>query len=237
MKIHEVAQGTPEWFAARLGKATASHAAELRATLKSGKEAAGRRNYRTQLVLERITGKPVASEFSNFHMERGTNLEADAILRYEGFSGHVVLPVGFCEHDTLAAGVSPDGLVLGDELVNLEVKCPLPAIHLETIRDRAVPKKYLHQLTHGQWVLGASASVFVSYCPAFDSPLDLIVVPVARLTDEIAEHEPAVIKFLEEVDQELHEVWGLRAQLKASLGEATVDEALTALSIEAGEAS
>ena len=61
-------QGTPEWFNSRLGKVTASRVADVLATIKSG-ESASRRNYRMQLVCERLTGKKEET-FTNAHMER-----------------------------------------------------------------------------------------------------------------------------------------------------------------------
>ena len=50
-------QGSPEWFAVRCGRATASRFSDVLATIKSG-EAASRRNYKAQLVCERLTGVP-----------------------------------------------------------------------------------------------------------------------------------------------------------------------------------
>ena len=50
-------QRTDEWFAARCGKVTASRIADVMATIKSG-EAASLKNYRAQLVAERLTRIP-----------------------------------------------------------------------------------------------------------------------------------------------------------------------------------
>ena len=50
-----IVQGTPEWFAARRGKVTASRVADLMARTKSG-FAASRANYKAELVLEILTG-------------------------------------------------------------------------------------------------------------------------------------------------------------------------------------
>ena len=48
-------QRTEDWFEARLGRATASRFKDVMLTIKSG-EAAGRKNYRAELVAERLTG-------------------------------------------------------------------------------------------------------------------------------------------------------------------------------------
>jgi hypothetical protein len=50
-------QRTPEWFAKRLGKVTASRIADLMAKTKTG-PGASRANYLAQLVTERLTGTP-----------------------------------------------------------------------------------------------------------------------------------------------------------------------------------
>ena len=55
--VLDVAQRSPEWFAARCGRVTSTAAADMLATIKSG-EAAARRDLRTRLVCERLTGIP-----------------------------------------------------------------------------------------------------------------------------------------------------------------------------------
>src|SRR3990167_6818325 len=54
---HQIEQRTPEWHALRCGRLCGSKAADMLATISKG-EAAGRRNLRMQLMLERITRKP-----------------------------------------------------------------------------------------------------------------------------------------------------------------------------------
>ncbi len=51
-------QQTEEWIRARLGKATASRMGDIMAKTKSGPPAASRKNYRAELVVERMTGLP-----------------------------------------------------------------------------------------------------------------------------------------------------------------------------------
>ena len=50
-------QRSAEWIAARVGKATASRFKDILTTIRNG-EAAARRNYRAELVAERLTGMP-----------------------------------------------------------------------------------------------------------------------------------------------------------------------------------
>ena len=64
-----IEQGSPEWFAQRCGKATASKIADIIAKTKSG-PSASRKNYKAQLVAERLTGT-VAESYSNAAMQWG----------------------------------------------------------------------------------------------------------------------------------------------------------------------
>ena len=69
-------QRTDEWFAARIGKVTASRVADVIAKTKSG-QSASRANYAADLVVERLTGQK-AQGFSNAAMEWGTQTEPQA---------------------------------------------------------------------------------------------------------------------------------------------------------------
>ena len=76
-----IEQGTDAWRLQRCGLATASRFADVMATVKTG-ESADRRNYRAQLVCERLTGKPVET-YSNRAMLVGTEREPDARALYQ----------------------------------------------------------------------------------------------------------------------------------------------------------
>jgi hypothetical protein len=93
-------QGSPEWFLlARCGIPSASKFACVMAKIKTG-EAAERRNYRTDLVVERLTGRPLEG-FTTAAMKQGTEREPFARMAYEARTGLIVQEVGFCRHDTL----------------------------------------------------------------------------------------------------------------------------------------
>lgn len=64
--MSDIVQGTPEWFAARLGKVTASRVADVIARTKTG-YSTSRTNYLAQLVAERLTGT-VEDGYSNAAM-------------------------------------------------------------------------------------------------------------------------------------------------------------------------
>ena len=201
--IIDCMQGSPAWCAARAGRLTGSVASAILATLKTGGEPAARRDLRTQLALERITGGPIAEDsYTNADMARGTALEPAARAAYEQRSGALVRQVGFLQHPELLAGCSPDGLIDEDGL--LEIKCPRPANHLRLVRaGTVVPSEHLPQITHNLWIAGADWCDYVSYCPLFPAPLDLIVIRVLASSLDLAAYELAARLFLGEVDAEV----------------------------------
>jgi len=103
-------QRTEEWFSARLGKVTASRVADVLAKIKSG-ESASRKNYKMELVVQRLTGK-AGESFTNAAMEWGTEQEPFARMAYEAHTGTFVKEEGFVDHPTIEGfGCSPDGIV------------------------------------------------------------------------------------------------------------------------------
>src|SRR3990167_3580010 len=107
--IHTCEQRSSEWQALRLGRGTRSRAADMLAMLKSGGEGAGRRDYRVDLVLERITGKAQENGFTSKDLQRGIEREPEALLRYEALTGALVRRTGFLSHDSLMAGAALGG--------------------------------------------------------------------------------------------------------------------------------
>ena len=196
--MEAIEQRSPEWFAIRLGKVTGSRVADVLAKTKTG-ESSSRRNYRIELVCERLTGKK-ADAYTNHHMERGTLLEPVARSLYEAKTGTFVLEVGFAHHPLITmAGASPDGLTECGNLI--EIKCPTAANHVETILNGEPPSKYIPQM---QWQMACTGSKwcdFVSYCPDAGDELALFVKRVERDDKYISEMESEVVKFLAEVDE------------------------------------
>ncbi len=202
MIVYDVEQRTEEWFGLRLGRLTGSAASDMLATLKSKGEAAARRDLRLRLVLERLVGQSQEDGYVNADMQRGVDLEPVARAAYEALTGAIVNDVGFCAHDDLLAGCSPDGEIGGyDGLI--EIKCPRSATHLGYLRANAVPSDYLPQITHNLWITGAQWCDFVSHDPRFPAPLDLFVRRVARADVDLSAYELAVRLFLSECEREL----------------------------------
>jgi putative phage-type endonuclease len=192
-----IEQGSPEWFAERCGKATASRIADLMAKTKTG-WGASRENYAAQLVAERLTGT-VEEGFTNAAMRHGTETEPEARRAYEFYVDCDVVEVGFIPHPTIAmAGASPDGLVGTDGL--LELKCPNTATHIKTLLTGAVPDKYLKQMQFQMACSGRAWCDFASYDNRLPERMRLLVKRVERDDVLIAEIEREVIAFLGDVD-------------------------------------
>lgn len=196
-------QGSPEWFAARCGKVTASRMADLMAQTRNG-WGASRANYMGELIVERMTQQP-AERYENAAMRWGTDNEPQARAAYEFMQGVEVVEVGFVPHPKIAmAGASPDGLV-GDDGC-LEIKCPNTATHIETLLTQAVPDKYAKQM---QWQMACTERAwcdFVSYDPRMPAHLQMFVkrVKADAKMQEIMERE--VEAFLEELESKINQL-------------------------------
>lgn len=170
-------QGSPEWFAERAGHVTASRFKDVLAKIKVG-EAAGRKNYRVQLVTERLTGRPCES-FTNAAMEWGTATEPHARAAYESARGLMVDEVGFLHHpEVLWVGASPDGLIGAEG--GCEIKCPHQStVHVETW-DSGMPTEHRAQIQGTLWVTGRKWWDFISFDPRMPEGLQLYVERIER---------------------------------------------------------
>jgi putative phage-type endonuclease len=191
-------QRTEEWFAARLGKVTASRVADVLARTKTG-YSASRANYLTQLVLERITGTK-SEGFTSASMQWGIDQEPFARAAYEAHHGVLVDEVGFIPHPTIeASGASPDGLVGADGMV--EIKCPDSKTALECwLSADPVESKYFTQM---QWQMACAGRFWCDYVvfdPRMPAKAQLFVYRVERDDQWIKETEVEIKKFLDEVD-------------------------------------
>ena len=195
-----IEQGTPEWFAARLGNVTASRVADVIAKTKSG-YAASRDNYMAQLICERMTGT-VAESYTNAAMQWGTETEPLARAAYESLADVLVDEVGYIAHPTIErAGASPDGLIGVFGL--LEIKCPNTATHIDTLISEKVPTKYITQMQWQMSCTGRTWADFVSFDPRLPSGLQMFVKRVEFDAEYVAMLKEEVIKFLAELDAKI----------------------------------
>jgi len=196
-------QRTEEWFAARLGKVTASRVNDVMAKTKTG-YSASRDSYMTQLVLERIT-QTKAEGFTSQAMQWGVEQEPFARAAYEAAQGVMVEEVGFVPHPTIEwAGASPDGLVGDDGLV--EIKCPNTATMIETLLSQKVPGKYFTQMQFQLACTGRKWCDYVVFDPRMPAKAQLFVKRVDRDDAYIAEIEAEIVKFLAEVQSQVNQL-------------------------------
>ena len=210
MIITNLEQGSQAWFDVRRGRVTGSRVADVMATLKSAGEAAGRRNYRAELLCQILTGTTLES-YQSKEMLWGIENEPFARAAYELREDVTVETAGFAVHPTLDRfGASPDGLIGTDGV--LEAKCPNTATHIDYLLKNVVPAEYQLQMlaemacTERQWC------DFVSFDPRLPKDLSLFVIRFHRDDKRIAEIEKAVQIFLGEVDDVLQRLEALRGR-------------------------
>lgn len=170
MEFLDVEQNSDEWFEMRAGKLTGSKFGTIMANDgKAFGEPA--KKYAANIALEQITGKAISSDYSNDHMQRGHDQEPLARMKYEEQFFCTVDNGGF--FDCGDTGVSPDGLVGEDGLI--EIKSVIPSVHYASIKRQSFDPAYRWQLignlksTERDWI------DFVSYCADYPEDKQLFV--------------------------------------------------------------
>lgn len=152
----EVEQGTPEWFKARMGIPTAS---EFHTMMTTKGTRAGRQTYLYKLAGERLSGEPMEG-YSNWHMERGKQMEEQGRAFYQFHTDADLKPVGFVRNDEIRAGCSPDGLIGNDG--SFELKTCLPHIMIpHLLKPGQCPYEFAAQVQGAMLVMKRS---FVDLC-------------------------------------------------------------------------
>lgn len=187
-------QGTTEWHEARLGRVTASRISDVMMKPTT----AGFQNYRSQLVCERLTGRPTET-FTSAAMQHGTETEPQARAMYTLTTGLSVDEVGFVPHPLIGmAGASPDGLVGERGLV--EIKCPQPTEHIRVLTGGAIKPGYVLQMLWQMECTGREWCDFVSFNPDLPDDLQLHIQRIEYDSEKAAEITGAVRSFLDSVD-------------------------------------
>lgn len=137
MIIHQIEQGSPEWFMLRMGKVTGSRLKEVFASNNLA--------LMDELIAEQLTEMWDESDYVSDAMQRGIDLEPEALRLYEQINKVELIRGGFiqCEKFPLL-GYSPDGRV-GLE-GGVEVKCPSSKNHIKYLRQGKLPNDYKWQV-------------------------------------------------------------------------------------------
>jgi hypothetical protein len=162
MIISEHAQGTDEWMAERVGRASASNADKMFTTaLKVSTQRVG---YMNSLLGEWMLGEKEQIKQTDW-MTRGIELEAEARSAYEFINELSVTEVGFIFKDErMLAGCSVDGLVEGGQ-GQLEIKCPMAKTHIGYLLGQKLPSSYFAQVHFQLYTTGREYCDFISYHP------------------------------------------------------------------------
>jgi putative phage-type endonuclease len=195
-------QRTAEWLQARCGKITASRIADVmnfrkptKADIEAGVklEGADRRNYRMELLAERLTSIP-ADHYVSKYMEFGAEYEDDARRAYELKAEVMIDQTGFVGHPALDyAGASPDGLIDEDGL--LELKVPKSETHLGYLFANEVPEEYRQQMIFNMTCCERQWADFVSYDPRLPEPVRMFVKRLHWKEAAASEIDAAVQQF------------------------------------------
>lgn len=186
MNIIECEQNTPEWYAARLGKATASNFSRIITPL--GKESKSADGYADEILAEILVGHSIEG-FSSKYMERGKELESDAALQFASLVDEQVIKAGFCVTDCGRFGCSVDRLV-GDNAI-LETKVLKPANHVAQLLEPSIDIDHKPQ-TQGQLLICKRK---ISYSMSYHPEMDPVIIPTERDEPYIAELERLLEKF------------------------------------------
>jgi len=198
--IHEFEQNSDEWYAARLGKMTASMFKDVMAK-GQGKS---RHSYMLQIAAERLSGLPQES-FTNAAMERGTEQEPFAIQAYEADQDCTVRRVGFIELSPWIGG-SPDGLV-GDK-GGIEVKSPNSTTHLRYILSNKIDSVYVKQVQGNIWLAELDWMDWISFDPRIPQH-PLHIIRVERDDEMIAKIELECELFKQDTIELMKQITGI----------------------------
>lgn len=149
--IHTDAQGTPAWLAARKAVITGSRFKDCRDRLKNGNPSKKCLDYAMDVAREREGGEPM-QVFVNGAMRLGTEQEPYARAVYERKTGHIVEEAGFITTADRLFGVSVDGLVGDDGII--EIKTMVSSDTLFTAFVGGDVSSYVDQCNGAMWLLG-----------------------------------------------------------------------------------
>lgn len=155
-------QGSEEWLFARKGKITGSRFKDARDKLKGGQPSKACLGYAMDVARERIGGSAPA-KFQNAAMRTGTEQEPYARAMYEARTGHVVDEAGFYLSDDAVFGLSPDGLIDHDGV--LEIKTMVSSDTLFTAVADHDLSAYMDQCLGYLWLLGREWVDLVLWAP------------------------------------------------------------------------
>lgn len=160
--IYTDPQGSDGWLAARRGVITASRFKDCRDKLKSGKPSQKCIAYAMDKARERVGGEPM-KVFENAAMRFGTEQEPLARAAYEMRTKQLVDEAGFITTEDRLFGVSVDGLVGDDGII--EIKTMVSSDTLFTAVVDEDYSAYIDQCNGAMWLLDRQWVDLVLWAP------------------------------------------------------------------------
>ncbi len=204
MIIHDLEQGSEAWLNLRAGMPTGTGAKNL--VTSQGKESKSLGGYALELAGDLYAGKRLDAFEGNAWTDRGTELEDSARSLYEMVHDCEVEEIGFCTDDSDRWGMSPDGFVGKDGLV--EFKCLKATNHIKAIiyadKHNKPPTDYIPQIQMQMFVSGRKWCDLVMFHPdlpeliiRIDADLEFHKILESQLKAVIIERDK-IIKLLKE---------------------------------------
>lgn len=188
-------QGSEEWLTARRGKITGSRFKDARDKLKGGQPSKACLGYAMDIARERIGGS-APPKFQNAAMRTGTEQEPFARAMYEARTGHMVDEAGFYLSDDAVFGLSPDGLIDDDGV--LEIKTMVSSDTLFTAVADGDVSDYMDQCLGYLWLLGRQWVDLVLWAPDLNH---MVIKRITRDEDAIEALEADLMAFARLVTQ------------------------------------
>lgn len=193
MKHYDFEQGTPEWLEARKGAITGSKFKDARDRLKNGNPSSKAILYAKDVARERCGGT-AEKVFQNAAMRIGSEQESFARSAYESRTCALVEPVGFFKTDDGMFGLSPDGLIDDDGV--LEIKTMVSSDTLFTAVAEGDISAYQDQCDGYLWLLGRKWVDLVLWAPDMaDLGLDMVIHRITRNEERIEKLEADLMAF------------------------------------------
>ena len=192
---HDHPQGSEAWLAVRKGCVTGSRFKDARDKLKGGQPSKACISYAMDTARERVGGE-APQKFQSAAMRVGTEQESVARLMYERRTGNLVEEVGFFTTEDGRFGLSPDGLIDDDGV--LEIKTMVSSDTLFTaVADRDL-SAYIDQCLGYLWLLGRKWVDLVLWVPDLEH---MTIHRIERDEEAIEALETDLIAFLRLVEK------------------------------------
>lgn len=173
--LTDIIQGSAEWFEARRGKPSASHASEVITAVK-GELSKSARKYIYSLIADCFSPGDDVPKFETCAMRRGKELEPIARDAFRAETGLPVVEVGLVVASNGICVCSPDGLIYRDGIPvsGVEIKCKTKDVHTEYVLEGVLPEEFKQQLHWSMAVTEVDEWNFWSFHPCL-KPFHVVV--------------------------------------------------------------